>query len=361
MGGIYGNAVATALEDCPTPARGIISGILQQGYIVGYMMATLFARALVGTTSHGWRPLFWFGACPPVLIIAWRLCLPETDVYQNRERIRKANNESMKSFVVEAKESVKSHGLLLLYMFLLLAGLNFQTHGTQDLVSPNRVPQRWLLTLTQYPTMLKNQFGFNANQVTVTNVVANLGGLTGGVTAGYISDIFGRRLTLITTFTIGSALLYTYTYITTPAVAAGAFFLQFFVQGAMGIVPIHLLELAPPALRTLAVGTCYQLGNLASSASSTIEAKLGSNFPLPPLANGVKRYDYGKVICIFTACCLAYNIIVTFFGPEKRGASLAAEDDPVLQRSVAAMQESKQVESDEQYEGDRIGEGRVQR
>lgn len=124
MGGIYGNAVATALEDCPIKARGIISGILQNGYIVGYMFATVFARALVGTTSHGWRPLFWFGACPPVLIIAWRLCLPETDAYQNRERIRKANKESMKSFFSEAKESVKLHWLLLFYMFLLLAGLN---------------------------------------------------------------------------------------------------------------------------------------------------------------------------------------------------------------------------------------------
>lgn len=128
MGGIYGNAVATALEDCPVPARGIISGLLQMGYIVGYMLATVFARALVDTTPHGWRPLFWFGACPPVLIIIFRLFLPETNTYLNREKSRNANKETTKTFVKETKQSIKSHWLLLIYMVLLLAGLNFQTH-----------------------------------------------------------------------------------------------------------------------------------------------------------------------------------------------------------------------------------------
>lgn len=129
MGGIYGNAVATALEDCPVKARGIISGILQMGYIVGYMFAVIFARALVGTTPHGWRPLFWFGACPPILIIAFRLCLPETDTYLNREKVRRAGKETMRSFIKETKLSFKTHWLLLFYMFLLLAGLNVSVHS----------------------------------------------------------------------------------------------------------------------------------------------------------------------------------------------------------------------------------------
>ena len=88
MGGLYGNAAATALEDCPEAARGIISGMLQQGYAFGYLMATAFARGLVNTTSHGWRPLFWFGAGPPVLIILFRLCLPETNTFQARQKLR---------------------------------------------------------------------------------------------------------------------------------------------------------------------------------------------------------------------------------------------------------------------------------
>lgn len=205
--------------------------------------------------------------------------------------------------------------------------------------------------------MLRNQLGFSANGVTVTMVVANLGGFFGGITAGWVSDFFGRRLTLIVTFVISAALLYPYTYVSTPAIAAAAFFEQFWIEGAMGIVPIHLLELSPPTLRTFAVGTCYQLGNLASSASSTIEAKLGEGFPLPPLANGVPRYHYGKVICIFTAATLAYNIVVTFVGPERRGISLDPADDPGMHEQKDS-ERVKDVVRGEHRETGEVKEGR---
>lgn len=135
MGGMYGNAVATALEDCPAAARGLMSGILQMGYILGYLLCTVFARALVNTTSHGWRPLYWFGACPPVLFIIYRLCLEETRTFREREVVRKVNMHSTQTFLAEAKVAFRRHWLLLIYMILLLAGLNMQTHGTQDLVS----------------------------------------------------------------------------------------------------------------------------------------------------------------------------------------------------------------------------------
>ena len=144
MGGLYGNAAATALEDCPERARGIISGMLQQGYAFGYLLATVFARALVNTTPHGmkrsetpsvvvsiltsllgWRPLFWFGAGPPVLIIAFRLCLPETDAYIERQRVRAAGDNVGKTFINEGKVALKRHWLLLIYLVLLMAGMNF--------------------------------------------------------------------------------------------------------------------------------------------------------------------------------------------------------------------------------------------
>ncbi len=318
MGGMYGNAIATALEDCPLAARGIVSGLLQMGYILGYLLATAFARALVDTTSHGWRPLFWFGACPPILIIAFRLTLGETDAYMNREKVRKASKETMSTFLREIKYSIQSHGHLFIYMILLTAGLNFQTHGTQDL----------------YPLMLKNQYGFSANGVTITNVVANLGGFSGGITCGWLSDIFGRRFTLMTTFVVAGALLYPYTFTSSRSTAAAGFFEQFFIEGALGVVPIHLLELSPGSLRTFSVGTAYQLGNLASSASSTIEARMGEEFPLTPTSKGVPRYEYGKVMCIFTAVFLFYNFIVVFLGPEKRGVSLRVEDDVTMKKAV---------------------------
>jgi SHS family lactate transporter-like MFS transporter len=294
-----------------------LSGMLQQGYAFGYLLAAAFSRALVNTTPHGWRPLFWFGACPPVLIIIFRLCLPETRAFRARQAIRKSQPGIEKTFLNEAKVGFKKHWLLLGYMVLLMAGFNFMSHGSQDL----------------YPTMLSNQYSFSATAVTVTQIVANLGAMTGGTVIGYCSQIFGRRFSIIFICIIGGALLYPYTFTGSKAVMAAAFFEQFCVQGAWGVIPIHLMELSPGALRTFVVGTSYQLGNLASSASSTIEAKLGEHFPLTPLRKGgkvTKRYDYGRVICIFLGCVFAYVILLTFIGPEKRGQSFDADEDEDL-------------------------------
>ncbi|KAJ5364351.1 uncharacterized protein N7496_010064 [Penicillium cataractarum] len=257
MGGLYGNAVATALEDCPTEARGIMSGILQLGYVFGYLLATVFSRALVNTTSHGWRPLFWFSAGPPVLIIIGRVFLPETMAFQQRQRLRnERRNTAATTFIQEGKDAVKNHGLIFIYLFLFAAGINFMSHGSQDL----------------YPTMLKVQYGFSSTQVTVTQVIAKVGAIFGGTFCGWISQIIGRRLSVIIISIIGGALIYPYTFVGGKAVIASAFFEQFMVQGVAAIVPIHMLELSPASSCTFVVGVAYQLGNLASSASSTIDS-----------------------------------------------------------------------------------------
>ena len=310
MGGLYGNAAATALEDCPEAARGLISGMLQQGYAFGYLLATAFARGLVDTTSHGWRPLYWFGACPPVLIILFRLCLPETASYRERDAVRKANGSVTNTFLSEGRVALKKHWLVLIYLVLLMAGFNFMSHGSQDL----------------YPLMIENQYNFSANAVTVTQVVANLGAMTGGTIVGYSSQIFGRRFSIIFISIIGGALLYPYTFVGNHKIMAAAFFEQFCVQGAWGVIPIHLMELSPGSFRTFVVGTSYQLGNLASSASSTIESTIGERFPLPPKGK-TKRYEYGKVICIFMGCVFAYVILLTLAGPERLGRKFGVAHD----------------------------------
>ncbi|KAI5310843.1 hypothetical protein KEM55_008291 [Ascosphaera atra] len=309
-----GNAAAMALEDCPPEARGIISGMLQQGYAFGYLLATAFTRALVNTTPHGWRPLYWFGACPPVLFIAFRLCLPETDAYIERERFREDNGNIAGTFIEEGKVALKRHWMVLVYMILLMAGFNFMSHGSQDL----------------YPTMLENQYKFSANAVTVTQVVSNLGAICGGTIVGYVSQSFGRRFCIIVMSIIGGALLYPYTFISDDRIMAPAFFEQFCVQGAWGVVPIYLMELSPGSFRTFVVGTSYQLGNLVSSASSTIESTIGSRFPLPDGEDGEKRYQYGIVMCIFMGCVFGYVILLTFLGPENKGGSFDVEDDTDL-------------------------------
>ncbi|KAF2099036.1 MFS general substrate transporter [Rhizodiscina lignyota] len=316
MGGIYGNVAATALEDLPHECRGIISGIMQQGYSFGYLLATVFSRALVNTTSHGWRPLYWFGACPPIILIAIRLCLPETNAYQQRKALRETGGVAF-SFVKEIKYSIVNHWLLFIYLILFMSGMNFASHASQDL----------------YPTMLSNQYNFSPNRSTVTLVVANLGAIIGGAISGYLSQIFGRRIVMMFMCVAGGAVLYPYTFVTNNGILAAAFFEYFCVQGAWGVIPVHLNELAPPALRTFTVGTSYQLGNLASSASATIEAKLGEQFPLPPKGD-VSRYQYGLVICIFMACIFTYNFILTFLGPEAYGRNFGIEDDDETAKAV---------------------------
>ena len=310
MGGLYGNAAATALEDCPDAARGLISGMLQQGYAFGYLLATAFARGLVDTTRHGWRPLFWFGACPPVLIIIFRLLLPETKAYREREAVRKASGNVAGTFIAEGKVALGQHWLLLVYLVLLMAGFNFMSHGSQDI----------------YPLMIQNQYNFSHNAVTVTQVVANLGAMTGGTIVGYCSQIFGRRFSIIIISIVGGALLYPYTFVGNHRIIAAAFFEQFCVQGAWGVIPIHLMELSPGSFRTFVVGTSYQLGNLISSASSTIESTIGERFPLPP-KGATKRYEYGKVICIFMGCVFAYVILLALVGPEHLGRDFGVKHD----------------------------------
>lgn len=156
---------------------------------------------------------------------------------------------------------------------------------------------------------------------------------------------------------VGGLLLYPYSFISNKRIMAAAFFEQFCVQGAWGVIPIHLMELSPGSFRTFVVGTSYQLGNLISSASSTIEATIGERFPLPPKGKTL-RYKYGLVICIFMACVYVYVIILTLLGPEKLGHEFGIEHDVDLAdaagseslEAVLRRKEGKEVERDSSEE-----------
>ena len=208
--------------------------------------------------------------------------------------------------------------------------------------------------------MLQNQYSFSANSVTITQVVANLGAMAGGTVIGHLSQSLGRRASIILASIVGGALLYPYTFTTTPRIMAPAFFEQFCVQGAWGVIPIHLMELSPGGFRTFVVGTSYQLGNLVSSASSTIEATIGERFPLPPLVTKGKvteRYQYGKVICIFMGCVFAYVILLTVVGPERRGALMDAAADGDMKEAVGEEKVLRVVEMDAGSSGSDIEKG----
>jgi SHS family lactate transporter-like MFS transporter len=311
--GLFGPAAATALEDLPYDARGLLSGLFEQGYATGYLLAAAFYRALVPTTSHGWRSLFWFGAGPPLLIIAFRLWLPETNHFQvmKAEREARIRNQQqgqgdepratgLRAFIVDSGKALKANWVLFVYLVVLMTGFNSCSHGSQDF----------------YPTFLKDQVEMNATQTTVVTVVGQLGALLGGATIGYISTFFGRRLTMICACIFGGSIIPAYILPRNMSLVASAFFQQFFVGGVWGPIPIHLLELCPNALRSLMVGLTYQLGNLASSASATIQSVIGERFPLPPAANGTKRFDYGRVIAIFMGAVWAYMLVFLLLGPE---------------------------------------------
>lgn len=152
--------------------------------------------------------------------------------------------------------------------------------------------------------------------------------MLGGTVVGYCSQIVGRRLSILVCCVAGGALLFPYTFVSTRYLVAAAFFQQFCVQGAWGVIPIHLMELSPGAFRTFVVGTSYQLGNLASSASSTIESTIGERFPLPDRSgSGEHRHEYGKVICIFMGCVYVYVIVLTLLGPEHLRRNFDVEHD----------------------------------
>jgi MFS transporter, SHS family, lactate transporter len=137
--------------------------------------------------------------------------------------------------------------------------------------------------------MLKNQFQFSPSAITVTQVVVNLGAMRGGITLRYLSEIFGRHLCIMVACIIARALIYPYSFVSSHAIIAAAFFEQFFIQGAFGVIPVYLIELSPGSFHVFVVGTAYQFGNHTSSASATIEATIGETFPLPPTSQGVKR------------------------------------------------------------------------
>lgn len=254
----------------------MLSGLYQRGYATGYLLAAAFYRALVPTTSHSWRSLFWFGAAPPLLIIAFRWWLPETNHFQAIKAEREARIKAQhaeedhlratgfSSFLKEGGKGLRDNWVLFIYLVMLMTCFNSCSHGSQDL----------------YPTFLKDQVGMSATDTTIIPVVGQIGALLGGTTVGYISTYFGRRLTMMCACVIGGAIIPAYMLPRSMSLVASAFFQQFFVGGVWGPIPIHLQELCPQVLRSLMVGLTYQFGNLTSSASATIQAVIGERYPL---------------------------------------------------------------------------------
>jgi SHS family lactate transporter-like MFS transporter len=250
MGGEWGIGASLTMETVRPEARGLVSGILQTGYASGYLLAALVYALLFPLI--GWRGLFMLGVLPALLVIYIRRSVPESPAWNAQRR-------SARRLVNVLAE----HWQLAVYAILLMAALNFLSHGTQDL----------------YPTFLKVDHGFKPHLIGTVVVIANLGAIVGGMFFGAISQRFGRRRALVLAALLCLPAIPLWLNSNAAVVlAVGAFLMQFVVQGCWGIIPAHLNELSPADARGTFPGTVYQLGNLAASYAAPLQAMLAVRY-----------------------------------------------------------------------------------
>src|SRR5437016_6573371 len=218
MGGEWGVGASLAMEKVPPRRRGGLSGLLQEGYAAGFLLAALCS--LVVLPRWGWRPMFFIGGLPALLAIFVRLRVKESEVW------RKTRHESWG----QLGRAIASHWKLFIYIVLLMMMMNFVSHGTQDM----------------FPTLLKRDWRFSPQRVAVITACTMIGAIAGGMLFGFLSDRFGRRRSMITA--LSCAILIIPLWLLSPALGLlliGGFLMQFMVQGAWGVIPAHLSELSP--------------------------------------------------------------------------------------------------------------------
>lgn len=289
MGGEWGLGAALAMESLPARARGLFSGILQQGYAVGYLLAALVFWIVF--PYFGWRGLFIAGALPALLVIYIRAHVPESPTWERDQTKRGAR--------VQMSILFKQHGMLFLYAALLMTAFNYMSHGTQDL----------------YATYLQKQRGFDSNQTSQIAIIYAFGMICGGSIIGSLSQNWGRRRVIILAAACGMLLIPLWIFApNTALLIAGGFSIQFMVQGAWGVVPVHLNELSPSSLRGTFPGLAYQLGNFAAAYAAQQQAWLAEHFRL---ANG--EPNYALTMALVSAVVFAAIILLAAIGREEHG------------------------------------------
>jgi SHS family lactate transporter-like MFS transporter len=290
MGGEWGVGAALAFESLPAEGRGFFSGLLQEGYVVGYLMAALVYGTLFSLV--GWRGMFVIGALPAFLVIYIRTKVDESPAWLQGRASREAESHLGKD--------IKVHFGNFLFLVVLMFAFNSFSHGTQDL----------------YPTFLLKNHQFSPQIVGLIAIVYNIGALLGGILFGTWSERIGRRRAIVIAAMLAIPVIPLWAYShSVPMLALGGFLMQFMVQGAWGVVPAHLNELSPPAVRATFPGFAYQLGNFLSSRNAVIQAKLVE-----------RRYggSYPPVLAWTVVIVASLVAIVTWSGREKRGADLSS-------------------------------------
>ena len=280
MGGEWGVGASLVMEKVPPRLRGVLSGLLQQGYAVGYLLAAL--SYFVVFPRWGWRPLFFIGGLPALLALFVRYRVKESEVW------RRSRAETWSGL----GRAIIRHWRLFLYLVLLMAMMNFVSHGTQDM----------------YPTFLQRDWGFTPERRAAFTAFSMVGALTGGVLVGLVSDRLGRRRSIVLSLVGALAAIPVWAFAPSMALLiAGGFLMQFFVQGAWGVIPAHITELSPDAVRGFLPGFAYQCGVLIAGTAAYIEAE------------AAKHTSYAVAMAI-TACVVFIGCaVVAAVGPERRG------------------------------------------
>ncbi len=290
MGGEWGVGAALAFETLPTEGRGFFSGLLQEGYVIGYLFAAFIYAVFFRFV--GWRGMFVIGALPaiPVVYLIAKH-VKESPAWAAGRRSRRAE--------LHLAHDVWKYLGSFVFLVVLMFAFNSFSHGTQDL----------------YPTFLQKNHGFSPGMVGLIAIIYNIGALLGGVVFGAWSEKIGRRraIAIAALLAIPAIPLWAYSH-SVAMFAIGGFVMQFMVQGAWGVIPAHLNELSPPSVRATFPGFTYQLGNLFSSWNEVLQARIaeshfGGNLA-PVLAGTV------LVVGLLVA-------IVTMIGREAKGADLS--------------------------------------
>lgn len=300
MGGEWGVGAALALESLPAEGRGFFSGLLQEGYVVGNMLAALLY--LVFPLLHGtgmfsaWRMLFVMGAVPSLLLLLVFRGVDESPAWLARQRAVRGNARAWRSKFVEVLRYVPS----LLGLTVLMTAFMAFSHGTQDL----------------YPTFLKHDLGIRGVALSAIAIVGNVGAVFGGIWFGTYSEKVGRRRAIITAAVLAIPMIPLWAWSHTAVMlAVGGFLMQFMVQGAWGVIPVHLNEMSPPAVRAIFPGLAYQLGNVLSSRNSVLQA-----------AAAAKYFGgrFAPVMAITVVIVAVVVVVVTALGKEAKGADLSS-------------------------------------
>lgn len=290
MGGEWGVGASLAMEHAPVRWRGVLSGILQSGYSIGYLLAAFAARLVL--PNWGWRAMFWVGGIPALLALYIRTKVPESEAWKLHRVAR----------TIDGPRIAWQHKRLSLYLVVLMFLMNCLSHGTQDL----------------YPDFLKHGHGVAANTVAYVTMFYNVGAVTGAVIFGLLSERLGRRYSMLAALAVALAIMPAWAFGSTLTILAlGAFVMQMGVQGAWGIIPVHLNELSPPAVRGLLPGFTYQIGILFAASTPTIEFALRD------------RLGYAWALTSFELVVIAVLALWLIFGEEKHGRSFLHEEERV--------------------------------